>query len=80
MRLTVELATKLGCIFPMVIVSILPHTEFGPNDHWEDAPHFKILTRTYFSGNAEGDDALSDATFRTLQLVLAYNSSDWTYG
>ena len=43
----------------------------------------KILTSDIteiFSGNAEGDDALSDATFRTLQLVLAYNSSDWTYG
>ena len=26
----------------MVIVSILPHAEFGPNDHQEDAPHFII--------------------------------------
>ena len=24
----------------MVIVSILPHAEFGPNDNREDAPHF----------------------------------------
>ena len=31
---------KVGCVFPMVIVSILPHAEFGPNDHREDAPHF----------------------------------------
>ena len=37
--------TKVGCIFLMVVVSILPHTEFGPNDHREDVPHF-----TYLSG------------------------------
>ena len=24
----------------MVVVAILPHAEFGPNDHWEDALHF----------------------------------------
>ena len=32
------------------------------------------------SRTADVDDGISDATFRTLQLVLAYNSSDWTYG
>ena len=32
--------SKVGCVFPMVIASILPHAEFGPNDHREDAPHF----------------------------------------
>ena len=31
---------KVGRVFPMVVVSILPHAEFGPNDHREDAPHF----------------------------------------
>ena len=31
---------KVGCVFPMVIVSIVPHAEFGPNDHREDASHF----------------------------------------
>ena len=31
---------KVGCIFPMVVVSILPQAEFGPNDHQEDAPYF----------------------------------------
>ena len=25
----------------MVVVSILPHVKFGPNDHRNDAPHFK---------------------------------------
>ena len=33
-------SSKVGCVFPMVVVSILPHAEFGPNDHREDAPHF----------------------------------------
>ena len=31
---------KVGCVFPMIAVSILPHAEFGLNGHWEDAPHF----------------------------------------
>ena len=31
---------KVGCIFPMVVVSLLPHVEFGLNDYREDAPHF----------------------------------------
>ena len=26
----------------MVVVSILPHAEFWPNDHREDATHFKV--------------------------------------
>ena len=33
-------AYKMGCVFAMVVVSILPHAEFGPNDYQEDAPHF----------------------------------------
>jgi len=33
---------KVGCVFPMFVVSILPHAEFGSNDHREDAPHFII--------------------------------------
>ena len=34
--------SKLECVILMAVVSILPHTEFGPNDHREDAPHFSI--------------------------------------
>ena len=26
---------KVGCVFPMVVVSILPHAEFGSNDYQE---------------------------------------------
>ena len=29
----------MGCVFPVVFVTILPPAEFGPNDHREDAPH-----------------------------------------
>ena len=32
--------TKVGCVFPMVAVSILPQAEFGQKDHQEDASHF----------------------------------------
>ena len=31
---------KPGCVFPMVVVSILPHAELKRNDHREDAPNF----------------------------------------
>ena len=31
---------KVGCVLPMVVVSILPQAEFGPNDHRVDVPHF----------------------------------------
>ena len=33
---------KTGCVFLMVVVSLLHHVEFGPNDHREKAPHFII--------------------------------------
>ena len=35
----VTLNYKAGCIFPMVIVSLLHHAKFGRNHHREDAPH-----------------------------------------
>ena len=28
------------CVFSMVVVSLLPHAEFGSNNHRDDAPHF----------------------------------------
>ena len=30
---------KVVCVFLMVLVSILPHKEFGLNYHWKDTPH-----------------------------------------
>ena len=42
--------SKVGCIFPMVVISILPHAGFGQN-HREHALHFSFLPkiRTYIS-------------------------------
>ena len=37
--LAVKIHVKYG-VFPMVVVSLLPHVECGRNDHWEEAPHF----------------------------------------
>ena len=34
---------KVGCVFPVVVVSILPYADLGPNYHREDAPHFTIF-------------------------------------
>ena len=31
---------KVGYVFLVVIVSMLPHAEIGRNDHREGAPHF----------------------------------------
>ena len=33
---------KVECAFPVVVVCLLPHAEFGRNDHREDTPHFRI--------------------------------------
>ena len=33
----------VGCVFPIVVVSILPHAEFGPNYHRVDAPRTLAL-------------------------------------
>ena len=32
--------SKVGCVFAIAVVSILPHTELGRNDYGEDASHF----------------------------------------
>ena len=40
---SMRLVSTAECVFPMVIVSILPHADFGSNDHRKDAPHFRIL-------------------------------------
>ena len=36
--------TKVGCVFLMAFVSILPRAQLGLNDHREDAPHFNKET------------------------------------
>jgi len=32
---------KVGCVFSVGVVSILPRAKLRPNDHHEDAPHFR---------------------------------------
>lgn len=40
-----KLPYKVGCVFPVAVISILPQAESGPYHHREDAPHFsKILS------------------------------------
>ena len=36
-----NLNDKVGCVYPMVIISMLSHAEFGPNHHGEDVLHFR---------------------------------------
>ena len=38
---------KVGCGHRMVVVAVVRHAEFGPNDHREDAPHF-LFERFHF--------------------------------
>ena len=38
----INMRHKVGRVFPMVVVSIPPHAEFGRNGHREDAPIFII--------------------------------------
>ena len=44
-----ETMTKLRCVVRMVVDSILPHAEFGQNDHRRDAPPFRL--NNYSFGN-----------------------------
>ena len=37
----------MGCVFLTVDACILPHTEFVPDDHLENAPHFSIQTACF---------------------------------
>ena len=31
---------KVECVVPVIIISILPHADFGQNDHQEGTAHF----------------------------------------
>ena len=48
-QIFVKSVSKVGCVFPMIVVSILPHAEFGPNDQWEDAAHFKMANAHWYN-------------------------------
>ena len=45
-----QILTKVVCVFQMVIVSLLTHAEFGPNDHREDAPNFMFFSLEFHFG------------------------------
>ena len=37
-----RLCSKMGCVFPMVILSEFRIGQYGDDDHWDDAPHFNF--------------------------------------
>ena len=37
---------EVECVFAMVVVSVLPLAEFGPDDHGEDPTHFTHLYKS----------------------------------
>ena len=38
----------MGCVVRIVVDSMLPHTEYGPNDHRKDAPPFISFEKRIF--------------------------------
>ena len=36
--------SKVGCVFPIVVFSLLNQAGFRPNDYWEHASHFKCIS------------------------------------
>ena len=64
----------MRCVFAMVVVSILPHAEFGPNEHRKDAPHFiKVhclrIYRSYYIKTFL-DDASKDGNWICVILIM----------
>ena len=53
------LVKKVGWAFTIVIVCILPHAEFEPNDYREDATHFIL------SPLGSHDDNVCQLSFQT---------------
>ena len=45
----VGFVAKVGCVFTIAFGSLLPYSEFGQNDHLEDAPHFSSFSHEYDS-------------------------------
>ena len=66
---------KVGCVFPMVVVFILHHVEFGPNGLREDAPHFlgRILKNSRIYPYYNFGDSPSEMT------IWVKGSSDPSY-
>jgi len=49
----------------MVVVSILPHADFGPNDHRDDAlhciPSMALVSAALFASNSNDDILINEA-------------------
>ena len=69
---------KVGCVFPMVVVPILPHADFGPNDHRENTPHFSTVVYIYvywlIFGHLSNDYELSAIKIRAEIYFRVKNS------
>ena len=61
--------TKLGCVVRMVVDSMLPHAEGGPNDHRKDAPPFNIFSTIW-------KDVLFQSRLFWLQLSALFGIVD----
>ena len=48
-----KLPYKVGCVFPVAVISILPQAESGPYDHREDTPHFTRVLQSEHHWPAE---------------------------
>ena len=81
-------SSKVGSVFPIVVVSILPHADFGPNNHREDAPYFTLVRARIVFFSENGPDALksgsvklcagiSSTKFRTLGSFFILSLSDF---
>ena len=64
---------KVGCVYPMVVVSILPHVEFGPNDHWKDTPQY-IYSSEFFIWDSitRGSDCIM--FFDLINVEMTWNN------
>ena len=63
----------------MVIVAILPHTEFGPIDHRKDAPTllYRHFLATSFRLSAELKITINN---QIKWLLMVTNAHFWLYG
>ena len=66
---------KLGCVVRMVVDSILPQAECGPNDHRKDAPlfspHWKLVRFHLVDFIFERTISLSSPLFIVLKVYKA---------
>ena len=76
-------ANKVGCFVPIIIVSIVLHVEFRPNDHREDSPHCtckawieKENIKKYFR-DATNKDPFEHITFTFKENVRCFPNTGY---